>query len=123
MESATDRLSSRMAHTSTYRDEVEHTYLLLDENFITLYQHCSTSAQKKQLRDTHSATRYTRWKVGQPRRSGESNVSAIPSQDLKIANVQLTEMLKNLDDIGAFLNLAAEAVRLAVSLSPPSADA
>lgn len=112
-----------MAHTSTYRDEVEHTYLLLDENFKTLYLRCSTPEQKKQLRDTHSATRYTRWKVGQPRRPGESNLSAIPSQDLKVVNVQLTAMLKNLDDIDAFLNLAAEAVLLAASLSPPSADA
>jgi hypothetical protein len=114
---------TKSASEPSYRDEVEHTYLLLDENFNTLYQRCSTSEQKKQLLDTHSVTRYTRWKVGQPRRPGESKVSAIPSQDLKVANVQLTAMLKNLGDIGAFLNLAAETVRLAASLSPPSADA
>jgi hypothetical protein len=95
----------------------------LHENFDTLYQHCSTSEQKRQLSDMHSATRYARWKVGQPRRPGESRVSAIPSQDLKMANMQLTALLQNLGDIGGFLSLAAEAVRLAASLSPPSADA
>jgi hypothetical protein len=116
-------IEAKSASAPSFRDEVEHTYLLLYENFNTLYQHCSTPEQKKQLRDTHSATRYTRWKVGQSRRPGESNVSAIPSQDLKMANLQLTAMLKNLGDIGAFLNLAAEAVRLAASLSPPSAEA
>ncbi len=38
-------------------------------------------------------------------------------------NVHLAGMLKDLSDIGAFLSLAAEAVRLAESLAPPSADA
>jgi hypothetical protein len=107
----------------SYRDEVEHTYLLLDENFDTLYEHCSTTEQKKQLSDTHSATRYTLWKVGQQGRRDESGVGTIASQDLKMANRLLTAMLQNLGDIGAVLSVAAEAVRLAASLTPPSADA
>jgi hypothetical protein len=32
---------------------------------------------------------------------------------LKVANTRIKAMLKNVDDIPAFLNLAAEAVRLA----------
>ena len=40
-----------------------------------------------------------------------------------MANMLLTATLKNLGDIGAFLRIAAEAVRLAASLAPPSADA
>jgi hypothetical protein len=40
-----------------------------------------------------------------------------------MANMQLTAMLKSLGDIGTFLSLAAEAVRAAASLSPPTADA
>ena len=106
----------------TYRDEVEHTYLLLDENFDTLYQHCLTSEQKKQLSDTYSATRYTLWKVGQQVCPDERSVGTIAFQDLKMANMLLAAMLKNLRDIGAFLRIAAEAVRLAASLAPPSAD-
>jgi hypothetical protein len=94
----------------------------LDENFDTLYRHCSTPEQKKQLSDTHSATRYTRWKVGQQLRPDESSASTIASRDLNTANRQLTAMLNNLVDIGAFLSLAAEAVRLAASLSLPSPD-
>ena len=107
----------------SYRDEIEHTYLLLDENFDTLYQHCLTSEQKKQLSDTYSATRYTFWKVGQQVCPDESSVGTIGVQDLKMANMLLTATLKNLGDIGAFLRIAAEAVRLAASLAPPSADA
>jgi hypothetical protein len=108
---------------SSYRDEVEHTYLLLEENFDTLYQHCSTSEQKKQLSDTHSATRYTLWKVGQQGRPDESSVGTIASRDLRMANMLLTAMLKNLGDIGAVLSVAAEAARLAALLAPPSAEA
>jgi len=105
------------------RDEVEHTYLLLEENFDTLYQYCLTSEQKKQLSDTHSAARYALWKVGQQVRPDGSGAGSAASQDLKIANMQLNTRLKNLEDIGAFLSLAEEAVRLATSLAPPSADA
>jgi hypothetical protein len=95
----------------------------LEENFNTLYQHCSTSEQKKQLSDTHSAARYAWWKVRRQARPGESSVDSRASHDLKMVNLQLAAVLKDLDDIGAFLSLAAEAVRLAESLAPPSADA
>jgi hypothetical protein len=114
---------TRSAPEPSYRDEVERTYLLLDENFDTLYRHCSSAEQKRQLSDTYSATRYTRWKVGQQPRPDESSISAVACRDLKMANRQLTVMLSNLGDISAFLSLAAEVVRLAGSLSPPSADA
>jgi hypothetical protein len=107
----------------SYRDEIENTYLTLEENFATLYQHCLTSEQKKQLSDTHSAARYALWKVAQQARPDESSGGTTASQDLKVANMQLNTMLKNLVDMDAFLSLAAEAVRLAASLAPPSADA
>ena len=42
----------------TCGDEIEDTFLLLEENFYTLYQRCSTSEQKKHLCDTYSAARY-----------------------------------------------------------------
>ncbi|SRR6266849_2870619 len=106
-----------------YRDEIEDTCLLLEENFDTLYQHCATSEQKKHLSDTHSAARYACWKVGKQPRPDKRSVDSRASQDLKVANMRLAAMLQNLDDIGAFLSLAAEAVRLAASLAPPSADA
>ena|ERR1700687_1457154 len=120
---AAPSVPTKSASEPSYRDEVEDTYLLLHENFDTLYRHCSTSEQKKQLSDTHSVTRYTRWKVGQQLRPDESSASTIAFRDLKMANLQLTMMLSNLGDIGAFLSLAAEAVRLAASLSPPSTEA
>ncbi len=107
----------------SYRDEIEDTCLLLEENFRTLYQHCSTAEQKRQLSETHSAARYAWWKVGKQARPGESSVDSRASQDLKKINVHLAGMLKDRSDIGAFLSLAAEAVRLAESLAPPSADA
>ena len=107
----------------TYRDEIEDTFLLLEENFDTLYQRCSTSEQKRHLCDTYSAARYACWKVARPALPYERSVDSRAFQDLKMANMQLGAMLQNLDDIGAFLSLAAEAVRLATSLAPPSADA
>jgi hypothetical protein len=107
----------------SYRDEVERTYLLLEENFEVLYQHCLTFEQKKLLSDTHSAARYALWKVGESVGPDERGVGATVPQDLKMANMQLSTRLRNLDDINAFLRLAAEAVRLAGSLAPPSADA
>ena len=107
----------------TYRDEIEDTFLLLEENFYTLYQRCSTSEQKKHLCDTYSAARYACWKVVRQARPDGWSVDSNASRDLKMANLQLAAMLQNPGDIGASLSLAAEAVRLATSLAPPSADA
>jgi hypothetical protein len=61
--------------------------------------------------------------VGRQGRPDESSIGATAYQDLKTANMQLKTKLKKLDDIGAFLSLADEAVRMAASLAPPSADA
>jgi hypothetical protein len=122
-ERAAPSAPTKSASEPPYRDEVERTYLLLYENFDTLYQHCSTSEQKRQLSDTHSAIRYTRWKVGQQLRPDENSSTTVACKDLKMANMQLTAMLKSLGDIGTFLSLAAEAARVAASLSAPSADA
>ena len=106
----------------SYRDEVENTYLTLEQNFDTLYQQCSTADQKRQLSDLHSVARYAFWKAGEQARPDEGGVGAT-FQDLKMVNMKLNAMLKNLDDIGAFLSLAEEAVRLAESPTPPPADA
>jgi hypothetical protein len=104
----------------TYRDEIEDTFLLLEENFYTLYQRCSTSEQKKHLCDTYSAARYACWKAKQAR---PGSVDSNASQDLKMANMQLAAMLQNPGAIGASLRLAAEAVRLATSLATGPAAA
>ena len=83
--------------STSYRDEIEDTCLTLEENFDTLYQRCLTSEQKKRLCDTHSVARYTLWKVGQEGRPNESSVGAPASQDLRMVNMRLNAMLKNLD--------------------------
>jgi hypothetical protein len=106
-----------------YRDEIEDTFLLLEENFYTLYQRCSTSEQKKHLCDTYSAARYACWKVAEQARPDVWSVDSNASQDLKMANMQLAAMLQIPGDIGASLSLAAEAVRLATSLTTGPAAA
>jgi hypothetical protein len=98
--------------------DVEYTHLLLEENFNTLYQRCLTPDQKKHLCDLYSAARYASWKVAR-QRPADSSVSG----DLKMTNMQLATILQNSGDIGEFLILAAEAVRLAAALVPTPADA
>jgi len=107
----------------TYRDEIEDTVLLLEENFYALYQHCSTSEQKKHLCDTYSAARYACWKVAKQAPPDGWSVDSKASQDLKMTNMQLAAVLQNPGDIGASLSLAAEAVRLATSLATDPAAA
>jgi hypothetical protein len=106
-----------------YRDEIEDTFLLLEENFYTLYQRCSTPEQKKHLCDTYSAARYACWKVAKQARPEGRSVDSNASQDLKTTNIQLAAILHNPGDIGASLSLAAEAVRLATSLTTGPAAA
>ena len=111
------------AGDQAFRDAIEDTFLLLEDNFNTLYLHCSTTEQKKHLSDTYSAARYACWKVGRPVCPDERDVDTRVSRDLRMANVQLGAMLPRLGDIDAFLSLAAEAARLATSLVPAPADA
>jgi len=103
-------------------DDVEYTYLLLEENFETLYQRCLTSEQKRRLSDMRSAARYACWKVAKQVRPDERAVDSSVCHDLKMTNRQLATVLQNLGDIGPFLILAAEAVRLAAALVPAPAD-
>jgi hypothetical protein len=102
--------------------EVEYTYLLLEENFGTLYQCCLSVDQKKHLCDLYSAARYACWKAVEQARRDERAVDSIVSRDLKMTNLQLATILQNLGDIGACLTLAAEAVRLASSVAPAPID-
>jgi hypothetical protein len=107
----------------TGRDEIEDTFLLLQENFHTLYQRCSTSEQKRHLCDTYSAARYACWKVVEQAHPDVLRVDSNAAQALKMANVQFAAVLQNPGDVGASLSLAAEAVRLATSLATDAAAA
>jgi len=104
-------------------DAIEATFLLLEDNFDTLYQRCSTSEQKRHLIGTYSATRYACWKMGKQERVDEGKPDSEAARDLKIINARLVAMLPGVDDVDAFLGLAAQATRLAALLVPPSTDA
>ncbi len=97
----------------SYRAEIEVTCRSLEEHYKTLYEKCVTADQKTQLRNTYSAARYAFWKFDEMESAVKSDLAESTYNDLKVANARITAMLKNVDDIPAFLNLAAEAVRLA----------
>ena len=103
-------------------DDVEYTYLLLEENFEKLYRHCLTKEQKKRLSDMRSAARYASWKAAKQVSPDGRAVDSSVSRDLKVTNMQLAAILQNLGDIGPFLSVAAEAVRLGAVLVPAPAD-
>ena len=63
--------------------------------------------------NTYSAARYAFWKFDEMESAVKSDLAESTYNDLKIANTRIKAMLKNVDDIPAFLKLAAEAVRLA----------
>lgn len=98
--------------------EVEYTFLLLEENFGSLYQSCATSDQKKHLCDLYSTARYAYWKAEEQAYRDERAVDSSVFHDLKMTNLQFATILQNLTDIGACLSVAAEAVRLAAALVP-----
>ncbi len=97
----------------SYRAEIEDTCRSLEEHFDMLYEKCITADQKTQLCNTYSAARYAFWKVGERESAVEGDLVESTYNDLKVTNTRMNAMLKNVDDIAVFLNLAAEAVRLA----------
>jgi hypothetical protein len=104
------------------RAEIEITWRSLEEHFAMLREKCLTADQKTQLRNTCSAARYACWKLDETEPAIEDDVAESTYNALKIINARIEEMLKNVDDIAAFLNLAAEAVRLAEIPSAVKAD-
>jgi hypothetical protein len=97
----------------SYRGEIEVTCRSLEEHFKMLYEKCVTPAQKRQLRNTYSAARYVFWKFDETEPADKSDLVAKTYKDLEVTNTRIKAMLKNMGDIDVFLNLAAEAVRLA----------
>ena len=97
----------------SYRGEIEVTCRSLEEHFKMLYEKCVTLAQKRRLRNTYSAARYVFWKFDETEPPGKSDLVEKTYKDLKVTNTRIKAMLKNMGDIDVFLNLAAEAVRLA----------
>jgi hypothetical protein len=97
----------------SYRAEIEVTCRSLEEHFKTLYEKCVTPDQKTQLRNTYSAARYAFWKFDETEPAVKSDLAESTYHDLKVTNSRINAMLKNVDDIAVFLDLAEEAVRLA----------
>ena len=97
----------------SYGIEIEITWRSLEEHFAMLNEKCVTADQKAQLRNTCSAARYAFWKLDGREPAIGGDVAESRYNDLKTINARIEEMLKNVDDIAAFLNLVAEAVRLA----------
>jgi hypothetical protein len=98
----------------SYRAEVEVTCRSLEEHYKMLYEKCVSPEQKTQLRNTYSAARYAFWKFDETEPAVKSDHAKSTYNDLKITNSRITAMLKKkVDDIAEFLNVAAEAVRLA----------
>jgi hypothetical protein len=97
----------------SYRAEIEVTCRSLEEHLAMLHEKCVTADQKMRLRNTYSAARYALWKVDGREPAVGGDLPESTHNDLKVTNTRMRAMLKNVDDIDAFLNLAAEAVRLA----------
>jgi hypothetical protein len=99
-----------------YLSEVEATYAFLEENFDALYERCAAPADRQLLRSLHAAGRDAYWRaVASALRDGNQIVHEIYS-DLLAVNQQLRDQLASLQNVGALLALARQAVRLAGSL-------
>ena len=95
------------------RGEIEVTCRILEEHFEMLYGKCVTADQKTQLCNMYSAVRYAYWKLDERESALDGDLAKRTYDDLKVINVRITRMLKNVDDTAVFLTLTAEAVRLA----------
>ncbi len=99
-----------------YMAAVEMTYVLLEENFDTLYENCESQNDRVLLRNLHASARDAYWRaVASALKDGNQVVHEI-FLDLNAANQQIKDLLANLQDVGALLSLARQAVRLAGSL-------
>src|SRR5690242_10674419 len=99
-----------------YLAAVQSAYEVLDENFDTLYDRCASQEQKQSLRSLHVAARDTYWRAVAVVLKDNSPVVCEIYTELTQANQDLKDLIANLQNIAAFIQLLTQAVRLSASL-------
>jgi hypothetical protein len=99
-----------------YLTAVQSAYEVLDEHFDDLYEHCATTEQKQSLRSLHVAARDTYWRAVAVVLKDNSPVVCEIYAELVQANQDMKDLLANLQNISALIQLLTQAVRLSASL-------
>lgn len=99
-----------------YLAAIQNAYEALDSHFEELYEQCTTVDQKQSLRSLHGAARDTYWRAVALNLQDNSPVVREIYSELTQANQDLRELIANLQNISAFIQLFTQAVRLAASL-------
>jgi hypothetical protein len=99
-----------------YLAAIQAAYQVLDDHFEETYDKCTTADQKQTLRSLHGAARDTYWRAVAVVLKDDNPVVCEIYAELQKANQDLRDLIANMQNISAFINLMTQAVRLASSL-------
>lgn len=100
-----------------YLEEIESTYLTIDQNFDVTFAKCANDDEKTMLVATRDAAKTALWTAVNANLQTNSTFVEKSFQDLKNANLKLKKSIQQLKDISTLINTMEEAVRLAAAVA------
>lgn len=110
-----------MTLKSKYMAEIEKTYQAIDSNFDTAFKECKADKERKALTSARDAARDAFWSAVASNLANQSDEVEQQYCNLKNANNELDDSLRELKDIATLINVMEEAVRLAAKLAVAAA--
>lgn len=101
---------------ASYLAAIQNAYQVIDDNFETVYDQCTSPEQKQNVRSLHVAARDTYWRAVAVVLKDNNPVVCEIYAELQVANQSLRDLIANMQNISAFISLMTQAVRLASSL-------
>jgi hypothetical protein len=98
-------------------ETIRQTYRQIDDNFDALLAAARTHEERERVRTVHAAARDAWWKAAAEALSADDPAVRTLQAELVEANARLDRQLRPLQSATTVLEIAAEAVRLAESLT------
>lgn len=100
-----------------YLEEVESTYIIIDESFDAIYAKCASNEERASLSDLRLAAKVALWEtVSSQLQLNSSDLESI-FNELQFTNIKLKKSLDELKSVATIINVMEESVRLAAKIA------
>ena len=100
-----------------YLEEVESSYLIIDESFDEIYAKCANDEERTALSDLRTAAKVALWETVSSQLQLNSAELDNSLKELQLTNIELKTSLNDLKSITTIINVMEESVRLAAKVA------
>jgi hypothetical protein len=100
-----------------YLEEVESTYIIIDESFDDIYAKCANNKERASLSDLRLAAKVALWETVSSQLQLNSSDLESSLKELQLTNIELKKSLDDLKSVATIINVMEESVRLAAKIA------